>query len=136
MKISTSSWHYRLLTRMHMLPGWFRDQTDLCTYMRRLTLALLLIGVAVFMVATYPYGWYLSFRHDHAFFGTVVMLLWALTNAILLAGSIILVFVLVARVTEKWRDRRNERPYQPGIVSAYWRSLKERACVIVTYGDK
>lgn len=136
MNISPTSWHYRLLKRLNMLPGWWIDRTDLCTYGRRLSLALLLVGVIAFMGLTYPYGWYLSFHHETSPFSILVVCLWALSNALLLGGSGILAIIFLVRTKEKWDTRRCEKPYQASIFSDYWRSLKERTCVIVTYGDE
>ncbi len=143
MQISKQAWHYRLLSKVGMLPGWWRDNnhTDLCTYMRTLFFACLLLALGITAIAFYPYGWYVAIHYGwpqkHP---TPLMIIG--TMFFILDNIVIGLFValgLLVAIT-KWRDKQAEKKmgeeYKPGIFVTWLKALKQKTCPIVTYGDE
>lgn len=140
MKISKHSWHYLLLDKFGLLPGYFINRSNLCSYMRACFFAGIISSILISMIPAYPYGWYVAvhygwpLKHPTSLMllGTILFILDNI--AILIAGG---VYGLVRFI--RWQENREKakigEAHKPGIITTYLQALKDKTCPIVYYGE-
>ncbi len=133
MKISKSSWHYRLMNKM----SHRRVPTSLCPYMRRLALFLLMLAVASGVIGLGIAGVFSFILHWLPWF--VVNEFLFETGAILLIAACILlligvVFFVLDYLDEKRRaNKQIEEVREPGLVRSYITAIHDKVCPYLTF---
>lgn len=124
MKISTKSWHYRLLYFM-----WDDVRNTLCGYFWQLILTSIVLAVATtgigFILYSLIFGLFRS--HDSSLFQTSVII-WV-------AIICIAAFWIIMHFIEQMRDRKPSIG-KPSLLSSYIGSIKKKICPVIEFDEE
>lgn len=145
MKISTNSWHFKLMeTVQDGLPP-----QDLCGYVRALLFVIIfkipIVLLSLFVLAVLylapllviPLAWMGLFKGVIVVVWILGVAMWLVTY--LAAREAINEWWMEKRYGEDWRGlpkfQKKYQSYQQGIISKWWQDFKEKTCTMIQFED-
>lgn len=138
-KFSNESWHYLLLK--YLSPFEPDKITNICQLISRLFITICIVWVGALLGVSLILGFgavvlTILFVDILRLFGHPYNKEWlGMITAINLLGLICIVVSSLQFLGRLWRNRkRSYKVKQPGVIRTYWKSLKDKTCILVKYG--
>lgn len=128
MRVSKKAWHYRFYR--FMSDGYFHPKTtNLCKYFWRVMWGMLLASLALALATTIVTCISVAiYQHPLAALGFAIGVAIAL-------GVIIMVYYLYCKLDDR-RYKNRHKVKELGLVRAYLKAKKDKACPIITFEEE
>lgn len=139
MNISKQSWHYRLMNCR--LFSWV-PALDLCTYMRRLVLSLIVVGIlipaAIVGIIQIPIFFFMgpeivALLSDISLVVEITLIWTMIFGIIAWLMGIIYCLIMLSNTIVKWMGQRSDGRSQRSLLGEWLKAHKDKICPVIQY---